>query len=422
MVQIKQMEQKDLVYQEHTVSEAVYENILMELKKVNKKIIKAQRSPIEIHNVSNIVEDEEVDGKIYPKLYVNFTISFERPRVKEWEIIASLDFIEGENIFYLISGTEIPPELNKYKLSSSCDHCKHNRKRLYTYILKNTSTGEIVQVGKSCLTKFIDSDTSIMELIATLDISKIVAETKSRENTEGTGQGFPLPKALDIRMFLAGTVLMVNKFGYHKKVYVGNSTGYATGDRTWSFLTSGLYPENYKELGEQADLVNDIIAWLHTLKGSKESYFHNINVLASTGVVREKHSVLASSIYNAYKNIVLLPKEKERQYKEDVKNGVAKWKLKFKPEGYNKEKFLGEVGDIFEGLVKVESKYSFHGEYGYTTCFTMRNEYGEVLVWYTASKIDMQDGKEYRISCKLKKYFTNNKGLYQAYINYVKII
>lgn len=403
----------NLVIQEHTIPEHVYGEVAHKINKINKRLVKAGKNPIEIYDNKLVQDFKLINGKHYPESMVSFKICFEKPKIRDWELVASLEFIKNENIFNLVSGTEIPAELNQYKNTCACDHCKHNRKRLYTYILKNNQTNEYKQVGKTCLQDFLGTDTLVFELIATLDVNRLCRESKS--DSEGTGEGIPLPNSLDIELFLAGTIMMVKKYGYYKK-----DSAKPTGKRVWGFLSCGLSDADLNELNSYQNEVQKMLEWTLSLQNNSNQYFHNIYVLAQTKVVRERYAILASSIYNAYISNMKYKKsqeEKERKLQEEH----PQWKLKYKPEDYNREEFLGKPKEKFERFVKVEAIRQIDSVYGVSDCISFRDEYGEILVWFTQSEHGFKVFDENTITGQVKGYY-DNRGHLQANISRVKRI
>ena len=72
--------------------------------------------------------------------------------INDWQFIASVEHTEKGNIINRVCDIEVPERY--YTGSPVCEHCNSNRYRKYTYIVRNVSTGEFKQVGKSCLNDF----------------------------------------------------------------------------------------------------------------------------------------------------------------------------------------------------------------------------------------------------------------------------
>lgn len=401
-----------LIYQEHIIPESIYSKIIQKINRLNKKLAGANRRQIEITDIYKHDTFNNVNGKLAVSDDISFKILFERPNENGWELVASLDFIEGENIFHLLNTKTIPKELELYKHSCACDHCQHNRKRIKTYIIKNKITGEIKQIGKSCFGNFVGVDAMLFDLIASLDIDKLIKDTIAK-NPNPTKR--ELPNSVNIETFIAQTIQRINKSGY-KKATDQNPTGKSV----WEDLLGGLTKGEYNQLECNREEARKIIAWAKSKKGSSNTYLHNIYVLAETTVVRKIHSNLASSMVKAYYTETNKYHGKSNESNNNTNGETRQWKLKHRGSDYNFEEFLGAKGTPFTSFVKVESAYDYMGAYGHTFSYSFRDEYGEIIKWITTKNMNFEIGKEMNISGNVKGYRQEKTNV--AFVNYVKVI
>lgn len=84
---------------------------------------------------------------------VEFTLNRPTLCYEGWEFLAAVDIVEGGVIVNAVPGMDMAnvPRPEDHR----CDHCQTDRLRKYTYLLRNTESGEIVQVGKTCLELFL---------------------------------------------------------------------------------------------------------------------------------------------------------------------------------------------------------------------------------------------------------------------------
>ena len=75
-------------------------------------------------------------------------------RANGWEFAGVIEHTEGGNICRTFEGVELPEHFST--CPPYCEHCKTTRRRKDTYLVKNTTTGEIKQVGKNCLKEYTD--------------------------------------------------------------------------------------------------------------------------------------------------------------------------------------------------------------------------------------------------------------------------
>lgn len=70
--------------------------------------------------------------------------------INGWEFIATLEHFQSGNVIKRCNTNVIIPE-KFYTSGNYCDHCNTVRNRDCLYLIRNVSSGEFKQVGKSCL-------------------------------------------------------------------------------------------------------------------------------------------------------------------------------------------------------------------------------------------------------------------------------
>lgn len=83
------------------------------------------------------------------------------PVIKGWDFLASIEHIDGVNIIKNCPGIESIPNGDYYRNRKPfCDHCQTHRLKKYSFLIRNRETGELMQVGRSCLKDFFAIDIS----------------------------------------------------------------------------------------------------------------------------------------------------------------------------------------------------------------------------------------------------------------------
>ncbi|MHB1011145.1 MAG: hypothetical protein ACYC1E_18415 [Propionibacteriaceae bacterium] len=82
------------------------------------------------------------------------TIIGEAPRYAGWRFVASVDAVDGGTILRYPPGREAPVR-NTDVVASHCDHCHTRRPRRRTMLIAHDDTGQLLQVGTSCLKDFL---------------------------------------------------------------------------------------------------------------------------------------------------------------------------------------------------------------------------------------------------------------------------
>lgn len=143
--------------------------------------------------------------------------------INDWEFIAELEHTENGNIITGVAGVEVPERY--YTSKPMCEHCNSKRYRKNTYIVRNKTTGEFKQVGKSCLKDFThgmsaEAVTQYMSLFDTL----IEGETPE--------PGCSYQRYVNTKEYLSYVAETIRHFGYTRSSDEGISTAIRGGEDT----------------------------------------------------------------------------------------------------------------------------------------------------------------------------------------------
>lgn len=137
------------------------------LEKLNRKAVKVGVEPAKIHvrfeqvehriprshaHLRHILPDHEI-----PKVairYLHIGVEGQRPKFEGWDFIATVEHTEAGNILRKAPGASEECPLHFRESKPVCDHCKVQRYRKNTYIVKHDS-GEWKQVGRQCIRDFL---------------------------------------------------------------------------------------------------------------------------------------------------------------------------------------------------------------------------------------------------------------------------
>jgi len=249
----------------------------------------------------------------------------EAPRIKGWTFAATLvplgdpdDPSKYANIIKSVPGAgEVPPE---YRTAPpKCDYCQTTRRRLETYLLRNDA-GEVKQVGRNCLAKFLN--TTSPEGLA--DMASAWADlVQTLESFEGEPEGWEgggggRERAVGIGTFVAMAVSVTRSVGWtsRSKAAEGSRFG-ATADVAWLLLTDRGYPAEFamkmakegiqkplEHRPEDQELATKAIEWARDLKNqaseTMDDYLWNLSAAASQPVVTPSTAGLVASVVSAY--------------------------------------------------------------------------------------------------------------------------
>lgn len=94
------------------------------------------------------------------------TITGEPPRYAGWRFVASVDTADGGTVLRYPPGAE-ETVANDQVRPGECDHCHTHRDRRSTVLVAHDDTGQLLQVGRSCLKDFLGHST--LPVLLTLD-------------------------------------------------------------------------------------------------------------------------------------------------------------------------------------------------------------------------------------------------------------
>jgi hypothetical protein len=230
------------------------------------------------------------------------------PKMEGWTFVARLDHAnETGNIIRTIpnSGVELPSE---YRNSDPhCDHCKINRKRRDTFVVRNDETGDFQQVGSSCLIDFFGGYDP-MKMAKMAELLGYADEV----GRAATGEAFVMrdKRWIVTAEYIVYCAVAIRKFGW-----VGASF---TGSRVTTAITAFqlMFPinsENWSEeewdqyravyvTAEDDALASEAMAWTQGLSDQPNlnNYLHNISVIANAQILENRSMRFAASIISAY--------------------------------------------------------------------------------------------------------------------------
>lgn len=297
------------------------------------------------------------------------------PAAKGWEVLASLENMNGENIVASFGKDEIPTE---FLHGTRCDHCNVNRYRKNTFLLEKDN--KIIQVGSSCIKDF--SGGSWSELM----FHELIAFQKDYGESFLSGLGFGgSPDGANFKTIIAVSKAVINRFGW-----VSSS---ATYDNPYSGVTSTkrrvdayIFEKKREDITPDYEdpEIEKILSWVASLPESETNnsqYLHNLKAVCSQDYVSMKNFGIAVSLVSAYNRAM--------ENAEDGKNSV----------------FLSEVGkrETFEVTLTGKKELPDSG-FGVSVLHSFKDERGNVLTWITTNNVKKNVGDKFFITGTVKDH------------------
>ena len=129
------------------------------------------------------------------------TIAGEPPRYEGWRFVAAVDAVEGGTILRYPPGSTAEGNNDQIR-AGECDHCHTTRARRSTVLVAHDDTGQLLQVGRSCLKDFLGHNT-LPVFLTTDEIANTLGGSLS-----GT------PAAWDVHSVLTYAAAAVEAFGW----------------------------------------------------------------------------------------------------------------------------------------------------------------------------------------------------------------
>lgn len=294
--------------------------------------------------------------------------------MNNWEFVASVEHTENGNIITGPQNIEVP---SRYYVSSPiCEHCKSNRYRKYTYIVRNKETGEFKQVGRSCLKDFTHG---LSAEVVTQYMSLFDHLIQGRTPEPGSSTEYYLSK----EEYMAYAAETIRHFGYIK----------AGSDEISTMRRSMLYyeavrgegdPDLREALMEEMDeigfnvhrpetvkLVKDALMWIAG-QPENNNYIHNLKTACSLDYMAYKNAGLLASLFPTYTRAM----EREAKYRTDHVDE-------------SNSKHVGAIDDtVTFDVHSLRCMSSFETQYGTKRIYKFVDTKGNVYIWKTGLSIN----------------------------------
>lgn len=344
------------------------------------------------------------------------TLTGETPRLNGWRFIATLQHLDGENIVRCLPNEEIPPSYRTR--GSMCDHCRANRRRNDTYILRHED-GRLMQVGSSCIRDFLGGDDAAM-IAAKAEILALAASVAGDEGDESFGGSGPLETL--IAEYLPVVAWCVRVEGWKSRTVAREQGGEATANRAWTLLTDAKarLKAQCEPTAEDIATAASAEAWAESLtdeavNSSKSDYLHNLRATARTGLVSFRTAGIVASTVTAYQRHIGQERAKvERAARPslDIHVGTIGAKVTFglPPKTGKKGQPLKNSPTVLSSEpLTLDFVAGYEGAYGYVSILKFKTSEGASLVWKSTgdSGIGRADvGKQFTLSGTIKSHDT----------------
>ena len=271
---------KNLTY---VVPEKLYEDIQKRVNRINRRGAKIGGS-IVISNVENTVIEKDIGDVNSKKVMlipaVSFSVSGNVPVVSGYKFLARIEHTPVGNL--IVSLDESFDYRAWVDAKNHCDHCSTNRRRRDTFVIKNIETGELKQIGRSCMADYLRSDD--VDHVMKMFIFWAGIERECSE--ESWGDSYVSYSSVDD--YVSCACISVRKHGYVPKSFEKNTT---FAHVMWlmfppSNASRELKEEWEREQPEEQDReeAKMVVDWVLSQEADS-GYMHNLQVAVELGAI-----------------------------------------------------------------------------------------------------------------------------------------
>lgn len=261
-----------------------------------------------------------VTGEPLEYLVIDVTITGQAPSYSGWEFLAAVDAITTE------AGTDFilrtAPGVDESRIDRAtlapgrCAHCNSDRNRIYTFLVRNTETGEACQVGKTCMKDFTGwAGTPVF-----LSEDDIISELSDFIGGSGSGTAEYTPETVVAIAWAAS-----RRYGWAPRSSGGIATAETVGNYLYGNLKvdEALRSDLASALPAAYEKAREIIpALLHGLDGAGD-YATNLKTALRGLSVSTKHFGIVVSAVSAYERMIDAQIRKTVEAKKKAESSYA---------------------------------------------------------------------------------------------------
>ena len=345
------------------------------LEKLAKRAVKLGVEPLvwTVGDLRRELDPETNEVKIFRDVAVTGTT----PRFEGWHFIASLEIYGGELLVTTAPGETVPEGFDRRDLAHNCDHCRANRNRKQTYLLRHDD-GRIVRVGSSCLKDFLGHNfpSGVARLL--LDYDELGSFAA------GLGGG---AWGADLVDFLSVAAMLCRAGGYVSRTRGQDLQMTSTADATLGWFDAQAKGKTVDDPSEQDRRTAQKAAdWALAITPDSD-YLHNVSVVARAGFVTFKTIGIAASILRAAELAA------ERAARDASAANLAQTSRHF-----------GVVGERSVWQATLIGCHSFDGQYGTTWIYKFATADGNAATWFSSRNAEIEIGTAYWLTGTVKKH------------------
>jgi hypothetical protein len=362
----------------------------------------------------------QIEGSTFVERVVDYTfvtVNGETPLIAGWVFVATLDHEADEGADEAVGIRRAPvgarlaerigaeaaaavehADLTAYRhASNDCDHCGFNRRRKQTYVLHEVATGELKQIGSTCVKDFIPGAHNPERIAAWAEwLEGLYRDLGTGLGEEGGGGGRIAVRTLD---YLANVAAVIRERGWSARWFKSDYGDFERNHGATADVAMGNVFERkakYKipvtdEDHAEAKLALD---WVRDDLGERDElseFEHNLTTYCTSDYVPEKGDGFIAYAIMARRRAVEKVLETERKEKVAA---TSEW--------------FGEIKSRVKGLTfTVTFTRSFESAYGVRVLTKGFTPDGNSITWW-GNGGGMEQGKTYSAAATIKAHETDD--------------
>ena len=392
-----------------------YEYLLEKIEDVNKKARKLHVTETSVAITKEYLQEKVINvdtGETANIVYYDIEVTSFTPILNGYEFIATIvpimteDDTQHYNTVRAVPGKVSDTLFTHFAhVDMTCEHCHINRYRNEVYIVRHVETGQLMQVGKSCLKDFVGHANA--EKYASWCEELTLLDDMCTEASDDEHYSYRHDRFFAIEDYLELVSATIHAYGWISRGKAEETFQAPTSTLALSALTD-------KRLGKKSDikitqrdkeLTQDALVWIRSITENTitSDYLYNLWVSCKGISITHKQCGIVASLFVAYQKAI----EKEIIAKK------------------NKEQALQSehVGNIKEKLFDIPVTCTFtkviEGQY-VSILHKFVDEKGNIYTWFSSS-VELKQGEKYLLNGTIKGHDTYN-GMKQTVLTRCKCV
>jgi len=339
-------------------------------------------------SVKETTEDWDGHRRTVTREYVELAITGDAPTVGNYAFMARVELHPGGNLVDTVPGVEGLDTRFRHT-DGFCAHCQTTRARKDVFVVRNTDTGEQLQVGRNCLRDFLGVDP-----LAVAHRFAFWAAVRDFAESEGGRRDW----GQSLTGVVALAAVCVRLYGWCSKGQAQYDEDVTpTAAYVWRVL-EGTSREDRELARKVCDAMTDAdyatadetIKWVREELSGDSDYTHNLKVIFNGNTITDARRLgLAVSAIAAYHRA----QEKALRLSKDR-------------EAAAKSQHVGQIGERLRDLrVTLQFQRTIgSNEWGESVLIKFADASGDILTWITSKGSGLEVGEEVLLTGTVKAH------------------